>query len=413
MSKQEPHFRLHRNLVLGVIANLDAIFNEKLQADKVIAKTLKSNKRWGKRDRAFIAENTYEAIRWKRLYSGIAEVKAPFTEIDLWRMLTVRWVLMGISFPEWKEFDRVPARRIKGRFDELKKERVFAASIPNWLDDLGVKNFGVEKWEKELAALNTPAQVVVRANRLKTNPKLLQNAFRDEGIQTHWTRQYPDALVLEERSNVFETEVFQKGWFEVQDASSQRVAHFCQVEPGMQVIDACAGAGGKTLHLAAIMESKGQITSMDIYAHKLHELKRRAKRAGAQNITTKLITSTKTIKKLKGRADRVLIDAPCTGLGVLRRNPDAKWKIQPDFLEKITHTQQNILKSYANMVKENGKLIYVTCSILRQENQDQVEAFLKTEIGQGFELDKEEIISPAKSGFDGFYMARLSRIKTC
>jgi 16S rRNA (cytosine967-C5)-methyltransferase len=149
---------------------------------------------------------------------------------------------------------------------------------------------------------------------------------------------------------------------------------------------------------------------MDIYAHKLHELKRRAKRAGAQNITTKLITSTKTIKKLKGRADRVLIDAPCTGLGVLRRNPDAKWKVQPEFLEKITQTQQDILNSYANMVNEGGKLIYVTCSILKQENQNQVEAFLKTEIGQGFKLDKEEIISPASSGFDGFYMARLSRI---
>lgn len=413
MSKQENSIRLHRNLVLGVIANLDAIFNQGLQADKVIAKTLKSNKRWGKRDRAFVAENTYEAIRWKRLYAEIAEVKAPFSEEYLWRMLAVRWVLMGIHLPDWPVFAKVPSRRIKGKFDELKKERVFAASIPDWMDDLGVQNLGVKKWEKELRALNTPAKVVLRVNRLKTNPKLLQNALRDEGIQTQWLKQYPDALILEVRANVFDTEIFKRGWFEVQDASSQMVAHFCNVAPGMQVIDACAGAGGKTLHLAALMENKGQITSLDIYAQKLHELKRRARRAGAQNITTKTITSTKTIKKLKDRADRVLIDAPCTGLGVLRRNPDAKWKIQPDFLHKVTQTQQNILQSYATMVKEGGCLIYATCSILHQENQDQIKYFLNTEIGQGFQLEIEELISPADSGFDGFYMARLKRKASC
>ena len=161
------------------------------------------------------------------------------------------------------------------------------------------------------------------------------------------------------------------------------------------------------------MENKGQITSMDIYAHKLHELKRRARRAGAQNITTKLITSTKTIKKLKGRADRVLIDAPCTGLGVLRRNPDAKWKIQPEFLEKIIQTQQEILNSYASMVKVGGYLIYATCSILKQENQDQIQQFLNSDTGQNFQLDKEVIVSPAASGFDGFYMARLIRKVVC
>ena len=413
MSKKEPSTRLHRNLVLGVVTNLDVIFNQGKQADKVIAKTLKSNKRWGKRDRAFVAENTYEVIRWKRLYAGIADVKAPFTDDDLWRILTVRWVLMGIALPDWPAFSKVPTRRIKGKFDELKKERVYAASIPDWIDNIGVQNLGVKKWEKELTALNTPAKVVLRVNRLKTNPKLLQNALRDEDIQTQWTKEHPDALILEERTNVFDTDIFKRGWFEVQDASSQQVAHFCQVAPGMQVIDACAGAGGKTLHLAALMENKGQITSMDIYAHKLHELKRRARRAGAQNITTKLITSTKTIKKLKGRADRVLIDAPCTGLGILRRNPDAKWKIHPDFLEKITQTQQEILNSYASMVKIGGYLIYATCSILKQENQDQIQQFLNSDTGQNFQLDKEAIVSPAASGFDGFYMARLIRKVVC
>jgi len=121
--------------------------------------------------------------------------------------------------------------------------------------------------------------------------------------------------------------LLKKEFFEVQDASSQKVAHALNLEPGLRVIDACAGAGGKTLHIAALMENKGQIIAMDIYGNKLKELKRRAKRAGAHNLETREIDSTKVIKKLHNSADRVLIDAPCTGLGVLRRNPDAKWKL--------------------------------------------------------------------------------------
>jgi 16S rRNA (cytosine967-C5)-methyltransferase len=127
------------------------------------------------------------------------------------------------------------------------------------------------------------------------------------------------------------------------------------------------------------------------------------------NIETRVIDSTKVIKKLIERADRVLIDAPCTGLGVLRRNPDAKWKLQPEFLTQITQTQQEILQQYSKMVKKGGKLVYATCSILPQENQDQVTQFLTSEAGQGFQLEQEDKISPSQSGFDGFYMARLVR----
>ena len=177
----------------------------------------------------------------------------------------------------------------------------------------------------------------------------------------------------------------------------------------MRVIDACAGAGGKALHLAAIMENKGQLIALDIHQYKLKELKRRAKRAGAHNIETRLIDSTKVIKKLHQSADRVLIDAPCSGLGVLRRNPDAKWKLNPDFIERITIEQQQILSQYAHMVKPEGKLIYVTCSILPQENENQVKSFLASEIGSEFTLESEKHLWPAVDGFDGFYMARLVR----
>ena len=410
MNETQKPARLHKNLALAVLSCLHCIFNQNLKADKVISKTLKSDKRWGKRDRGFIAENTYEIIRWKRLYAELADVKEPFTKDDLWRLLSVRWVLQGIPLPTWNEVRGTPARRVKGKYDGIQQHRAILCSITDWLDNLGLANFGKTQWKRELDALNTQASVVLRANRLKTNPKKLQNELAGEGIQTVLNRNYPDALILQERANVFETNAFQRGLFEVQDASSQLVATFMEVSPGMQVIDACAGAGGKSLHLSALMENKGQITALDIYDYKLNELKRRARRAGANNITTRHIKSTKVIKKLYGRADRLLIDAPCTGLGVLRRNPDAKWKIDANFLERVKQTQEYIIQSYATMVRPRGKLVYATCSILKEENQNQVEGFLHSEIGKQFTLEKEEFVSPAKSGFDGFYMARMVRL---
>ena len=409
MKENHKPIRLHKNLAVAVINCLNSIFNQDLQADKVIAKMLKSDKRWGKRDRGFIAENTYEIIRWKRLYAELAGVKEPYAKVDLWRLLSVRWVLQGIPLPAWDEVRGTPARRIKGRFDGLQQHRAIVCSITDWLDELGVANFGEAQWKQEIDALNTQASVVLRVNRLQTNQKTLQNELAAEGIETVSHQNYPDALILQERANVFETNAFQRGLFEVQDASSQLVASFTEVGPGMQVIDACAGAGGKSLHLAALMENKGQLTALDIYPHKLHELKRRARRAGAHNITTRHIKSNKVIKKLHGRADRVLIDAPCTGLGVLRRNPDAKWKIDAEFLERVKKTQEHIIHTYATMVKPDGKLVYATCSILKQENQSQVEGFLQSEIGKQFTLEKEQFVSPAKSGFDGFYMAKMIR----
>lgn len=401
--------RLHRNLVFAVIDALNLIFNENEYADKVVEKTLKLDKRWGSRDRGFIAETTYDIVRWKRLYSEIAEVDTPYSRPNLFRLFAVWAVLRGIQLPDWKQIEPTPARRIKGRFDELSKIRKFRESIPDWIDDLGVKSLGTELWTKELSALNQQAQVILRTNTLKTTKNDLRNELITEGIEAEYLDGYPDALKLKERANVFRTKAFANGFFEVQDASSQKVGYFSQVEPGFRVIDACAGAGGKTLHLAALMKNKGQLIALDIYQNKLKELKRRAKRDGAHNIETRFINSSKVYKKLYGSADRVLIDAPCTGLGVLRRNPDAKWKLQPEFLKKITITQQDILNKYSKMVKEGGKLIYVTCSILPQENSDQVNHFLASDEGKVFSLEKEKTIYASESGFDGFYMARMIR----
>jgi 16S rRNA (cytosine967-C5)-methyltransferase len=400
---------MHRTLVFAVIDALHLIFNEEEYADKVVQKTLKRDKRWGVRDRKFIAETIYEMVRHKRLYNEIAGTKEHYSLENLWKNFTVWAVLKGYKLPDWTQFEDTPVRRIKGKFDELQKNRKIRESVPDWLDELGVKELGDDVWETELHELNKKASVILRVNTLKISREALQRLLEKEEIQTQFLKEQPDALMLTERKNVFVTEAFKKGFFEVQDASSQLVAPFLDVKPGMRVVDTCAGAGGKTLHLASLMENKGQIIALDIYEHKLKELKKRARRDGAHNIDIRPIQSTKTVKKLKNSADRVLIDAPCSGLGVLKRNPDAKWKLEPDFIENIKETQAEILDNYSKIVKNGGKLVYATCSILPSENEEQIDKFLKNH--PEFELVKDQKISPAKTGFDGFYMALLEKKK--
>ena len=403
--------RLHRNLVYTTIDSLNAIFNEGEYADKVVARALKKDKRWGSSDRKFVAETIYEIVRWKRLYSEIAEVKEPFNRDNLWRMFAVWAVLRGYPIPDWRQLEGTPERKIKGRFDELSKIRTLKESIPDWMDELGVKELGEKVWAKEIAAQNQPAKVILRVNTLKTTKEKLRAILMDLNIETEFLKDQPDALVLKERANVFLTEAFKEGLFEVQDANSQLVAAFLEVEPGMRVVDACAGAGGKTLHLASQMQNKGQLIAMDLYESKLKQLKLRAKRNGAFNIEYRIIDSTKVIKKLYEKADRVLIDAPCSGLGVLKRNPDAKWKLQPEFIDNIRKVQSEVLESYSKMVKPGGKLVYATCSVLPSENQEQVKKFLATETGKSFTFVKDVALLASESGFDGFYMAQMERNK--
>ncbi len=401
--------RLYRNLVLAVINSLEHIFREGKYADKVIEQTLKKDPRWGSRDRGFIAETTYELVRWKRLYSEVAGIKEHYTNKNVWKMFIAWAVINGYYLPDqWNEISEViPEGRIKKKYNDLRQSRKFKESIPDWMDELGVEELG-DAWTKEINALNKQAPAVLRVNTLKTTISNLQNLLQKDGIETITLKDYPEALQLVERKNVFRTQAFQDGFFEMQDASSQLVADFLDVKPGMRVVDACAGAGGKTLHIASKMQNKGLIISMDIYGNKLKELKRRAKRDGAHNIETREITSTKVIKRMQQSADRVLLDAPCSGLGVLKRNPDAKWKLKPEFIEQIKITQAEILESYSRMVKVGGQLVYVTCSILPSENEKQVEKFLENH--KNFKFIKENKVSPADSGYDGFYMAQMERI---
>ena len=391
--------KLHNNTIRGVHQALEAIFEEGHYAYKVIERTLKSNPKWGAKDRSFIAETTYEMVRWWRLVNFLSPSKDP------WDLFGTYWLMQGQELPEWDEFARLQPEKIKSKYESITDPGLLE-SIPDWLQTLGSKELG-EKWEAEIHALNEEAEVVLRVNTLKTTRERLKNLLQADGIGTYLVKGYPDALVLEARQNVFRHPSFKEGLFEVQDASSQLVAAALQVEPGMRVIDACAGAGGKSLHLAALMGNKGKVISMDVEEWKLQQAKLRARRNGVSIFEPKVIEGSKTIKRLKESADRVLLDVPCSGIGVLRRNPDTKWKLSLESIQKVQETQQEILQSYPSMLKKGGQLVYATCSILPSENEEQVRKFLASEAGKDFELLEDRKVLAQESGFDGFYIARL------
>lgn len=394
--------KLHRTTTVAVIQALAEIFAEGRYADKVIEKVLKQNPKWGARDRRYIAETTYDIVRWYSLFRFVARAR----EDEYWKLVGAWCVLNNVELPEWSEFKELEIDQIKTRYQDTAGKRAIRESIPEWIDELGARELG-DKWERELHALNEEAPVVLRTNTLKISPAELQRKLEGEDVQTELLNGFPDALKLKQRQNVFGVPSFREGLFEVQDAASQIIAYFLRVEPGLRVIDACAGAGGKTLHLAALMKNRGRIIAMDVEQWKLDELQKRARRAGVSNLEPRLIDSSKTIKRLEGTADRLLLDVPCSGMGVLKRNPDAKWKLSASFMEEVRQTQARIISDYSKMLKPGGYMVYSTCSVLPSENEQQVDKFIADHEGK-FSLIEDRHVWPSE-GFDGFYMALLKR----
>jgi 16S rRNA (cytosine967-C5)-methyltransferase len=243
---------------------------------------------------------------------------------------------------------------------------------------------------------------------LKGDRTELARRLADEGIAVQPVPEAEDGLVLEERKNVFATKSFKDGLFEVQDGGSQQVVPLLSPQPGERVIDACAGAGGKTLHIAARMKNRGKVLALDVHARKLEDLRLRSRRAGADIVEVREISSTKVIKRLLESADRVLLDVPCSGSGVWRRNPDGRWKLTPEEITRLRELQGQILRDYSRMVKPGGILVYATCSLWPSENQNQVKRFLTESPGR-FELEQELTTAPHRTRFDGFYAARLRK----
>lgn len=390
----------------AVIEALETSFGKGYYADKVIERILKGNPKWGARDRAFIAESTYEIVRWWRLLWELYGKEPSTKRKELYRLFGIWWEYQGYELPEWPAFEALRGLNLSERLAQLPQDIAIQEAYPDWLSELAEKELGNEQWAAIAKALNEPAAVILRTNTLKTTRPQLQKQLRDEDVATKYLSINQEGLVLLERKNTFRKPSFQSGMFEVQDGGSQLIAPFLAPEPGQRVIDACAGAGGKALHLAALMENKGSIIAMDVEGWKLKELKKRAKRNGAHNIETRTIDSTKVIKRLEGSADRLLLDVPCSGTGVIKRNPDTKWKIQPEHLDRVRKIQGDILRNYAKMLKEGGRMVYATCSILRSENEDQVEKFLND--NSDFKLREEKRISPSAES-DGFYMALMEK----
>lgn len=397
--------RLHRNIVQAVVDGLEEIFGNGALADRVVKKQIKSDKRWGSRDRRFIAESIYDIVRWWRWYLVIGEIEEQDTERYI-KVVGVYLQNKEVEFPEWFTPEIPDEKTIENNKAKYGTDLRYVASIPDWLNELGQEELGAN-WEKEINALNQTADVVLRVNTLKIEKQKLILLLKKEGVEVEEIPDFPDALVLKKRRDLSQLKTFRNGFFELQDASSQLVAPYTQAKGGMTVIDACAGAGGKSLHLAAQMENKGKLYSIDIEEGKLIELDKRIKRAGCRIITPLLIQD-QEMSDLNDRADVLLIDAPCSGLGVMRRKADTKWKLSLKKIEEYKKMQRQILDDYHPMLKSGGALVYVTCSILPSENEKQVEQFLAKNEGK-YTLEEERKVMPSE-GFDGFYMARLRKL---
>jgi len=399
----------HYNLLIGVINGLEEIFLLNKPAIKVVDKLIDENKKWGARDRKFVSSTIFDTVRWIRKYGYCSNIKELATRKNLWDILGTAIVLKGQIIPNLMEFSNINSKEILKNESEIINNRKINESIPDWLDQIGINDFGESLWNKEVSAFNTRSSLVLRCNTLKTNIKELKNLLKVENIDTVLKKEYPDALFVKEHKKVINLNSYKLGLFEIQDANSQKVATSCNLKPGMTIIDACAGAGGKTIHMASIIKNEGEIIALDPHDSKLKELEKRAKRNGVKIIKTLNTFKSKNISNLIGKADRVLIDAPCSGLGVLKRNPDAKWKMNPEKIKKLINTQQYLINFWSKYIKPGGELIYATCSIFHQENKEQIKIFLDNKVGKKFIIKNEKTYFSHTTGFDGFYIVQLKK----
>jgi len=307
-------------------------------------------------------------------------------------------------------------------------------NVQEWVAPHLIEAYG-EAWGREIAALASPPPVDLRVNRLKATVEEARVLLAAEGVETEPMRYAPNGLRLKRRLSVVTGKAFQDGVVEIQDEGSQLVAALVDAQPGMQVVDYCAGAGGKTLAIAAGMNNKGRVVAMDVYESRLDRSAQRLRRAGAHNVERRALpteggdaANAKWLKRQKGAFDRVLVDAPCTGTGTWRRNPDGRWTLAPQDLAELVPKQAAILDAASRLVKAGGGLIYATCSVLPAENERQIEAFLErhpefavvpvadlwadvigTEPPAGMGDSPYLRLSPLRHGTDGFFGAALVR----
>jgi 16S rRNA (cytosine967-C5)-methyltransferase len=314
----------------------------------VVARGLRDARQLHSRERRFVGEAVHGLIRWRRRLAHLSD-ESPASMYRLW----VEWQLGG----------REDGFAIADPVERL----AVTESYPDWMVRLFVDQFGIDEAAKLCAAMNRRAPLSARANRLKNTRDELRERLAEEGVPSHPSPLAPDGLELDTNVNAYGLKSFKDGCFELQDAASQIVAELVAPPPRGNVVDACAGAGGKTLALGALMANKGRLWALDVSEKKLVELRKRARRAGLTNVST---------SPPSRKADRVLVDAPCSGLGVLRRNPEARWRLQPDDLRELPLKQRAILEQSLQHVADGGRIIYATCTVARAENDELFDAFL-------------------------------------
>jgi len=426
--------------VAAAIDILAAIDLGERPADDVAADYFRRRRYIGAKDRRHIAGHVYTVLRHRSALDwwiakhpvDIGPKSRVLTALVLaenWRPEVVAACCDGDRFrpaPLTEAEDRLLRGLTTRTLRHPEMPRAVASDLPDWLEPYLERVFG-KGLEREMAALNASASIDLRVNLLKADWETARRALAAEGVAAEPTPWSPVGLRLAERVPLGGLSAFREGLVEVQDEGSQITALLADARPRMRVVDFCAGAGGKTLALAAGMANRGKLVACDVSAHRLERAVRRLRRAGVGNAERRVLTSErdKWIKRHAGGFDRVLIDAPCLGTGTWRRNPGDKWRVTPEDLASLIVRQQEILRNAARLVRPGGRLVYATCSVLREEDEAQAEAFLVAEpefsVVPAARVWNETIgglspggerylrLTPARHGTDGFFVAILER----
>lgn len=425
-SRTEAGVRVHGFLVGQAETLLAEVLDFKGPADVTTTRFFREHPKLGHAERGVIAEAVFAVLRRRTefLHLGESGTGTPARRLILLGLMQTigRSALVPLVSPaegEWLE-------RIS-KIDPASLPVRIRTNLPEWIEKPLAERFEPEALAQLAAALNYPAPLDLRVNTIKATRDQVLDAIEQAGIEAGATPFAPNGVRVVGKPAVNRLKAFEDGWFEVQDEGSQLLCHLVGAKRGEMVVDFCAGAGGKTLALGAMMRSTGRLYAFDVSDKRLAKLKPRMAKSGLSNVHPVLIDSEHDpkIKRLAGKIDRVLVDAPCSGLGTLRRNPDLKWRQSPASLDELTPKQASILANAARLVKGGGRLIYATCSILEVENEAIVRAFLeahpdfklvpasKVLADQKIELDTGDYLSlwPHVHGTDGFFAAVLERNK--
>ncbi|HEY3433640.1 MAG TPA: RsmB/NOP family class I SAM-dependent RNA methyltransferase [Rhodocyclaceae bacterium] len=423
-----PQQRVTIGLIDEALSALTSLLDFTYPADAVLSRFFREHKALGPRERTFVAETVYNVLRHKRSLERICSLDGDkATPRKLFLAVLVRHLGMSqrqlSEVLKSKELDWVAELKGRTEGDLTLAEQ---ADLPDWLAERLLTQMTPEALLELARGLNHSAPLDLRVNSLKANRDEVLAQLRSEGLDAEPTPYAPFGIRLKGKPFLAKHPLFLDGSFEVQDEGSQLLGHLLAPKRGEMVADFCAGAGGKTLLLGALMRSTGRLYAFDVSDKRLAKFKPRAARSGLSNIHPAVIANEQDqrIKRLAGKLDRVLVDAPCSGLGTLRRNPDLKWRQSPQSVAELTVKQGDILAAAARLVKNGGRLVYATCSLLAEENQAIVDAFLAAHpefkrISCAEVLAKQEIkldtgedlhLTPHQHGTDGFYAAVLERI---